>query len=91
MLSIKRSMLYKVAQYPDKTFIGWTARGIDFLGFHLTSTDLTVAKTAFNRFVERIARLYEQGADAVRIGQYARRWLRKRSKRRVGRGTKPTI
>ena len=41
-------MLYKVAQHPDKTFIGWAARGIDFLGFHLASTDLTVAKTAFN-------------------------------------------
>jgi len=26
--------------------------------------------------VERINQLYEQGADAVRIGQYVRRWLR---------------
>ncbi len=26
--------------------------------------------------VERISQLYEQGADAVRIGQYVRRWLR---------------
>jgi RNA-directed DNA polymerase len=75
MLSIKGSMLYKVAQHPDKTFIGWAARGIDFLGFHLASIDFTVAKTASNRFVERIVRLYEQGADAVRIGQYARRSL----------------
>ncbi len=68
-------MLYKVAQHPDKTFIGWAARGIDFLGFHLASTDLTVAKTTLNQFVERIVRLYELGAEAVRIGQYVRRWL----------------
>lgn len=28
------------------------------------------------RFAERMARLYEQGADARRIGQYAERWWR---------------
>ena len=27
------------------------------------------------RFVERITRLYEQGADEIRIGKYVRRWL----------------
>jgi hypothetical protein len=28
------------------------------------------------RFTERMARLYEQGADARRIGQYVERWWR---------------
>lgn len=28
------------------------------------------------RFVERVSRLYEQGADFVRIGEYVRHWWR---------------
>lgn len=35
-----------------------------------------VAQKTGERFVQRIGRLYEQGADAVRIGQYVRRWCR---------------
>ncbi len=33
-----------------------------------------VAKQTVERCVERVNRLYEQGADAVRIGDYVRRW-----------------
>jgi hypothetical protein len=33
-----------------------------------------VAKQTPARCVERMNRLYEQGADAVRIGDYVRRW-----------------
>ncbi|HDN26025.1 MAG TPA: hypothetical protein ENG03_02800 [Thioploca sp.] len=40
-----------------------------------TPTGLRVAKTTIHPFVERIVRRNEQGADAVRIGQYVRRWL----------------
>jgi hypothetical protein len=65
----------RVEQHPDKTFIGRAERGISFLGHHLTP-DKTVAPSAeaIRRLAERIARLYEQGADMVRIGQYVRRW-----------------
>ncbi len=31
--------------------------------------------TTVNEVKQRIVRLYEQGADSFRIGQYVRRWL----------------
>ncbi len=34
-----------------------------------------VAPPTRKRFVESINRLYEQGADVSRIGQYVRRWM----------------
>lgn len=66
----------KVEQHPDKTFIGRIERGFDFLGYRFRSVGLTgVAQQTVERFVERATRLHEQGKDAVRIGEYARRWL----------------
>jgi hypothetical protein len=35
-----------------------------------------VSRLTFDRFIERISRLYEQGADEVRIGEYVRHWLK---------------
>ena len=61
-------------KHPDKTFIGRAERGFDFLGYHFSPDGLTVAVGTLKRFVERIARLYEQGADYSCIGQCARRW-----------------
>jgi hypothetical protein len=69
----------KVEKHPDKTFIGWVDRGFDFLGYHFTSRagqGLEVAKKTIDNHVARITRLYEQGADVVRIGVYIRHWLR---------------
>ncbi|MFV9691753.1 MAG: hypothetical protein ACNY01_12415, partial [Desulfobacteria bacterium] len=37
---------------------------------------LRVAKKTVSNMKERIARLYEQGADTVSIGQYVLRWVR---------------
>ena len=65
----------KVEQHPDKTSIGRIAKGFDFLGYCLTPAGLVpAARTILNCF-QRIARLYEQGADLVRIGRYVRNWL----------------
>ena len=66
----------RVEQHPDKPFIGRIAHGFDFLGYHLTPTNIAPARQTLQNFVQRIARLYEQGADAVRIGQYVRNWWR---------------
>ncbi|TEU19092.1 MAG: hypothetical protein E3J21_04585 [Anaerolineales bacterium] len=66
----------KVQQHPDKTFIGRIARGFDFLGYRFSSSGLGIAPRTIERFEERMARLYEQGADASRIGAYARHWWR---------------
>jgi RNA-directed DNA polymerase len=66
----------KVQQHPHKTFLGWIAAGFEFLGFRYNSTGLAgVAKATSEKFAARINQLYEQGADAVRIGQYVRRWF----------------
>ena len=50
-------------------------RGLDFLGFHFTPDELSVAGKTIEKVTERIARLYEQGVDLLRIGQYIPRWL----------------
>jgi RNA-directed DNA polymerase len=65
----------KLQQHPDKTFIGRISRGFDFLGYLFTPAGLEVAQRAVENCVERVSRLYEQGADLIRIGTYVRRWL----------------
>jgi hypothetical protein len=35
-----------------------------------------MSRRTVEKFAKRVAQLYEQGADAVGIGQYVRRWLR---------------
>ena len=62
-------------QHPNKTLIGRTERGFDFLGSYFKPGFISVSKQAIKRFIERLARLYEQGADSVRIGQYVSKWL----------------
>ena len=82
----------KVEQHPDKTFIGRVSRGFDFLGYLFTPAGLEVAPRAVERCAERVSRLYEQGADLIRIGAYVRRWLRwARSRLRVLREDHPGV
>jgi RNA-directed DNA polymerase len=64
-----------VRQHPDKTFVGRISRGFDFLGYRFSSSEIVgVATQTVERCVERMIRLYEQGADEIRIGNYVRRW-----------------
>jgi len=65
----------KVEKHPDKTFIGKAVRGLSFLGYFLKPGNLRVASTTISNMKECIARLYEQGACAARIGQYILRWV----------------
>ncbi|MCP5008034.1 MAG: hypothetical protein GY941_29480 [Planctomycetes bacterium] len=65
--------LLKVEQPQDKTFIGRAERGFDFLGYFIKPG---VSRGTFERFTERISRLYEHGADYVCIGEYVRHWLK---------------
>ncbi len=60
---------------PEKTFVGRVSRGFDFLGYHFGPYGVRVAEGTVGRFVERASRLYEQGAEVDRIGEYVRRWL----------------
>jgi RNA-directed DNA polymerase len=67
----------KVQQHPDKTFVGRVSRGFDFLGYTFSTVGLTgIARKTVAGCVDRMSQLYERGADAIRIGQYVRRWLR---------------
>ncbi len=64
----------QVEKHPDKTFIGRIARGFDFLGYWFLPQGLAVAKKTVNRMRSKVSRLYEQGANQVRIETYLRRW-----------------
>jgi RNA-directed DNA polymerase len=64
----------QVEKHPDNTFIGKACRGFDFLGYYFISETISVSRPALRRFAERITRLYEQGTDNIRVGQYVRRW-----------------
>lgn len=66
--------ILRVVKHPDKTFIGKVDRGFDFLGYFLKPGMLNVSISTLKRFAQRIAQLYEQGADIVRIGEYVRHW-----------------
>jgi hypothetical protein len=47
----------KLAKHPDKTFIGRSAKGVDFLGYSLRPQELGVAAKTTNRFSEQLARM----------------------------------
>ncbi len=52
-------------KHPDKTFIGRTERGFDFLGYHFGPDGLSVAKKTVENFVARAIRLYEQEPEGA--------------------------
>ncbi|MCP4109361.1 MAG: hypothetical protein GY749_28200 [Desulfobacteraceae bacterium] len=63
--------MLKPDKHPDKTFIGRISRGFDFPGYQFSSGGLVgVDAKTVERFAERVSRLYEQGADLGRIGEY---------------------
>ena len=72
----------------DKTYIGNTSKGFDFLGYHFGGADketpttkkLSVSKISYNRMLNRIAVLYEQQGHLKNFGDilalYVTRWVR---------------
>jgi RNA-directed DNA polymerase len=69
----------RLQKHPDKTFIGRIERGFDFVGYHFSRAGLRLAEATIQKFVERAARLYEQGREqpngSSRLGVYVRRWV----------------
>ena len=55
---------------------GRIAKGFNFLGYSFEPKGLSIAPKTLANFLDRITRLYEQGADGKRIGQYVRNWWR---------------
>ena len=66
----------KLEKHPDKTFMGRTKRGFQFLGYWITPDKLTIARETVRNAKVKAARLYEQGASQERIEQYWRHWWR---------------
>ncbi|NEO79426.1 hypothetical protein [Moorena sp. SIO4G3] len=66
----------RVEKHPDKTWIGRIAQGFDFLGYWFSPQGLGVAKKTVERMVDKVSRLYEHGADEVRIEAYLNHWWR---------------
>ncbi|WP_199245946.1 hypothetical protein [[Phormidium] sp. ETS-05] len=64
----------RVEKHPDKAFIGRISRGFDFLGYWFSPSGLGVARMTVERCLEKVSRLYEQGASIGRIGEYVGRW-----------------
>ena len=64
----------KLEKHPEKTFVGRIERGFDFLGYHFSRTELTVARATLEHFATRALRLYEQEQgeqDSLsRLGEY---------------------
>jgi len=50
-------------------------RGFDFLGYHQGPDKIIPASATIEKFKRRIARLYEQGADSIRVERYVRKWF----------------
>ncbi len=83
--SLHAVMLSSLAleKHPEKTFIGRIERGFDFLGYHFSRADFTVARATLENFAVRAIRLYEQEPGeplgSSRLGEYVQRlvpWVR---------------
>ena len=70
----------KVAQAPDKTFIGRIEKEFDFLGYRFGLPELGLAEKTITNAVNKVRRLYEQKQSApktaVALDDYIIRWLR---------------
>jgi len=65
----------KLEKSPEKTFIGKVCQGFDFLGYFLAPCVIRLSGQSLDKLSQRMARLYEQGADDIRVGQYVGRWM----------------
>lgn len=73
---------YQFCQHPDKTFIGRTAKGFDWMGAQLNAQGAAgVAPRALANHLTKIRRLYEQtwlsrSEREEKVSNYRRRWVR---------------
>jgi RNA-directed DNA polymerase len=67
-------------KHPDKTFIGRTEKGFDFLGYRFSPKGILLARQTWERFAVRRARLQERErtgrSPPGALGLYVRRWRR---------------
>jgi len=68
----------KLEKHPDKTMIGRTERGFDFLGYHFSPQGLSLAEKTVENFLEKARRIHEQESATSGkevLSDYVRRWL----------------
>lgn len=69
----------KLAQHPDKTFIGRTDKGVDFLGYQFNKANLTISKRTLESHIRRLSQLYEQKKGQpdwlALLDDYRQRWV----------------
>jgi len=53
-----------------------TTTKVSSVGYSFEPKGLLIAPKTLANFLDRIAQLYEQGADVRRIGKYVRNWYR---------------
>ena len=70
----------KLEKHPDKTVMGRTEKGFDFLGYHFGPEGISVAEKTIEKFLTHANRLYEQKpgepSGSARLGEYVLRWSR---------------
>lgn len=70
----------KLAQHPDKTFIGKADKGFDFLGYQFDKANLTISTRTLKNHIRRITQLYEQKKGQPNwlalLDDYRHRWAR---------------
>ena len=66
----------QLLKHPDKTFIGYIARGFDFLGYHFSPQGLAVAQKTIANCVDKIVDLYRDFDRIRRVEVYIKAWLR---------------
>jgi RNA-directed DNA polymerase len=70
----------KVAQAPDKTFIGLIEKGFDFLGYRFGLPELGLAEKTITNAVNKVRQLYGQKLAAPKraamLDDYITHWLR---------------
>jgi len=69
----------KLEKHPDKTLLGRTERGFDFLGYRFKPDGVTLAEKTVANFLTKALRLYEQEPPHFRmrwLGEYIGRWKR---------------
>ncbi len=66
-------------KHPDKTVMGRTEKGFDFLGYHFSPDGLSLAEKTIENFISHTVRLYEQKREepsgSPLLGLYIRQRL----------------
>lgn len=73
LYSLLKKLGLKLAD--QKTFIGRTAKGFNFLGYRISPKGITMAQSTLDKMVTRYRRRYAKGASQATLTAYLKRWI----------------